>query len=469
MRNYFTITILVLVAPFALHAENNKTVADSIQKLKHDIYLARIELANKNEKISKERILTVQEIDQLHTKNNQLEIKIKKLDKEEYTIEQQQTIAKNKLLNLKNIIKFLHTLTREYRRSFAAHLTMAQTANFKQQIKSIDQILNNPTAENSLLALPQLLQLSNNYLDQQLAGSIYSGKALTMQGDAQKGTFFQFGPVNYFVANNPKNSGLIISKIGSNTPTIFANFSRQNKEIDTIATLPTGKLTYLPIDSTLGSAIKLQQAKDNFWQHLKKGGIVIIPLLLFAIISLVLAIYKLISLQFLNLNNSESKIKLILQHLHNNQEKQAIEIAQQMHRPLGEVLCAGIKYQNAPKEHIEEIMYERILAQVPALEKFLSPIAVCASTAPLLGLLGTVTGMIHTFKLITIFGTGDASMLSGGISEALITTEVGLIIAVPALLFHAYLSRRVKKAIAMTQQSAIMFLNGLKLSTTEEQ
>ena len=108
-------------------------------------------------------------------------------------------------------------------------------------------------------------------------------------------------------------------------------------------------------------------------------------------------------------------------------------------------------------------MHERIITEIPILEKHLPTLAVCASAAPLLGLLGTVTGMIHTFNLVTIFGTGDARLLSGGISEALITTEYGLVIAVPALFVHAYLSRRVRGIIDTLEQTAIGFVNGLKL------
>ena len=74
--------------------------------------------------------------------------------------------------------------------------------------------------------------------------------------------------------------------------------------------------------------------------------------------------------------------------------------------------------------------------------------SVIGGVAPLLGLLGTVTGMIHTFKLVTIFGSGEAHLLSGGISEALVTTEAGLVIAIPVLIAHAYFHRRVKSIIA---------------------
>ena len=82
--------------------------------------------------------------------------------------------------------------------------------------------------------------------------------------------------------------------------------------------------------------------------------------------------------------------------------------------------------------------------------------------SPLLGLLGTVTGMISTFHLIAIFGTGDAKLLSGGISEALITTEAGLVVAIPLLLLHAFLSRRVRAITEGLEKSAIRFINTLK-------
>ena len=75
--------------------------------------------------------------------------------------------------------------------------------------------------------------------------------------------------------------------------------------------------------------------------------------------------------------------------------------------------------------------------------------------------------MIHTFRLITVFGTGDARLLSSGISEALVTTEVGLMIAIPALLFHAYLSRRVRRTVGMTQEVAVAFVNGITLKKND--
>jgi biopolymer transport protein ExbB len=92
------------------------------------------------------------------------------------------------------------------------------------------------------------------------------------------------------------------------------------------------------------------------------------------------------------------------------------------------------------------------------LNRWLPFIAVTAACAPLLGLLGTVTGIISTFKLMTVFGSGDVKMLSSGISEALITTEFGLYIAIPSVMMHAFLSRKAKRLGDRMEQIAIRFM-----------
>ena len=99
-------------------------------------------------------------------------------------------------------------------------------------------------------------------------------------------------------------------------------------------------------------------------------------------------------------------------------------------------------------------LQEAILKELPRLERFLSTISVLAAVAPLLGLLGTVSGMINTFQAITIHGTGDPRMLSGGISEALITTQLGLLVAVPVLILHHFLERRVDARVGEMEEKS---------------
>ena len=99
--------------------------------------------------------------------------------------------------------------------------------------------------------------------------------------------------------------------------------------------------------------------------------------------------------------------------------------------------------------------------ELPRLEHFLSTIGVLAAVAPLLGLLGTVTGMINTFHMITLFGSGNTGLMAGGISEALITTAAGLVIAIPLLLAHNYLSTKADGIIGDIERYSATVFNAL--------
>jgi biopolymer transport protein ExbB len=100
-----------------------------------------------------------------------------------------------------------------------------------------------------------------------------------------------------------------------------------------------------------------------------------------------------------------------------------------------------------------------VLHEAPHIERFGSAITVCAAVAPLLGLLGTVTGMIATFGVITEHGTGDPKLLSTGISEALVTTELGLVVAIPTLLLGSLLSARASALLATMERAALRIMN----------
>lgn len=136
-----------------------------------------------------------------------------------------------------------------------------------------------------------------------------------------------------------------------------------------------------------------------------------------------------------------------------------MQAAEAIKGPVGKMLSAGVEHVKEKSELIEEVMYETILATRLKLQSLLPFIAISASSAPLLGLLGTVTGIINTFKLITVFGSGDVKTLSGGISEALITTKFGLIVAIPSLLLHAFLSRKARSVVDQMQKAAAAFIN----------
>ena len=108
---------------------------------------------------------------------------------------------------------------------------------------------------------------------------------------------------------------------------------------------------------------------------------------------------------------------------------------------------------------MEEAVLEAVLHETPVLERFLPMLAVLAGVAPMLGLLGTVTGMISTFDTIRMFGSGDPGLMAGGISEALIATASGLVVAIPLLLCHSWFSGRVDRVLADAQRHSTTLVN----------
>lgn len=127
-------------------------------------------------------------------------------------------------------------------------------------------------------------------------------------------------------------------------------------------------------------------------------------------------------------------------HIRRGDRGAALEMAKNQKGATARVLAATIRNLDRDREHVEDIVSEAILHENAHLNRFGAVIIVIAAVSPLLGLLGTVTGMIATFDVITEFGTGDPKLLSGGISIALVTTELGLIVAIPMLLFGNLLS-----------------------------
>lgn len=122
--------------------------------------------------------------------------------------------------------------------------------------------------------------------------------------------------------------------------------------------------------------------------------------------------------------------------------------------PLGRVLLMYQEHIALPVEALELKLHEAVLREIPQLEKWISVIRLSAMVAPLLGLLGTVTGMILTFQALTLFGAGDPKAMAGGISSALVTTALGLCVAIPAIFLHALVSSRSKQIVQVLEEQA---------------
>jgi biopolymer transport protein ExbB len=183
-----------------------------------------------------------------------------------------------------------------------------------------------------------------------------------------------------------------------------------------------------------------KEAKDpTLLETVESGGSIAWIIVFMGLFSLLIVGVRALRLKGLS-GVGASTVGRIETHLRNGEIEAAGQIAQKAKGSVGNLLKTAVANFEKSSAQLEDILSEVIGLEQVKIERFGTMILVFASVAPLMGLLGTVTGMISTFDIITQFGTGDPKMLSGGISEALITTELGLIVAIPSLLLGNFLS-----------------------------
>ena len=129
--------------------------------------------------------------------------------------------------------------------------------------------------------------------------------------------------------------------------------------------------------------------------------------------------------------------------------------------PLGQILATGVSNHKRGREQMKEAIEEVASQVVHEMERYLNTLGTIAAITPLLGLLGTVIGMIKVFTAIRLEGTGNANILAGGISEALITTAAGLTVAIPSLFFHRFFQSKVDELVIGMEQEALKLVEVL--------
>jgi len=192
------------------------------------------------------------------------------------------------------------------------------------------------------------------------------------------------------------------------------------------------------IDVTKGGILGLLVESPTVKDRIEQGGIVGYCIIALGIIGLIIAI-----LRFLALSNASRKVTAQLKRDTASADN-----------PLGRVLAAYESNRGADTETVELKLSEAALKEMPDLTKGLLFIKVVAAVAPLMGLLGTVTGMIKTFQVITLYGAGDPKMMAGGISQALMTTVLGLVVAIPMVLLHTVVSGQSRKIVNILQSQS---------------
>ena len=202
------------------------------------------------------------------------------------------------------------------------------------------------------------------------------------------------------------------------------------------------KMYAFGLDPSRGSLLSLLIQTPNFFERVSQGGIIGYFILFLFLFGLFLSVQK-----YLKLQTQEQLLK---------EQINSKEVLK--NNPLGDIIQSFTHFKEETQSALEIKMEEIITKKTSHLRKGLSTIKLLASIAPLLGLLGTVTGMIATFQSITLFGTGDPKLMAGGISQALVTTALGLVAAIPLVFIHNFLSSKANILISIYEEQSLGLL-----------
>ncbi len=289
-------------------------------------------------------------------------------------------------------------------------------------------------------ALPKLSELEDLWYSLQqemiLNGQIrtFNAPVITLDGSTQQQKVQRIGSFNAlsngeYLRFTPELKRL--EKLSSQPPVSKWITNYQNSD---------SAFAKLAIDPSRGALLNLTLESPTLLERINQGAEVGYIIILLGLIGLIIAIWRSIILM---------RIKVAV-----TQQIKQLDNARS-NNPLGRLLLAyGAIEQTQDNEVLEAKLDEAILKEVPKLEKGQSLIKLFAGIAPLLGLLGTVTGMIATFQAITNFGTGDPKLMAAGISQALITTVLGLVTAIPLLLAHSFVSSKSKQLVQLLDEQS---------------
>lgn len=429
----------------------------SMKTLHEDVKNATKKLHEIYQNIEHEKLPCVQKINSLE----QAVIRLRKTYEEEnrnssYLENERNELAeKNEMLE--NEFRLSEGILLEYRKDLIKVMSFQEELHLNKTFKIIDAFFESESKDAFSNVFHELIKLLRLRLKSCSGLKIFEGKCMDFKGNVLTGKYFLTGPLSYFLSDDQKYSGITDTIPDKSYPSIIQSVNAKK-----IHSLSNFKETKIPVLLKQNNSSRL--TSKGLLKHIRSGGILMIPILGLGVICIMVSLWKLIVFSQLKIT-MDPFLPSIISMIQEGKQEEAKSFIQKLGSPLGPVLKEGIENYQSSRGELEEVMHEKILLQIPFFEKGLQILSVSAAASPLLGLLGTVTGMIHTFNLVTIYGSGKASLLSEGISEALITTEFGLLVAIPALLVHAYFARKVKLLIHTLDHSAIAFINGVKIKT----
>jgi biopolymer transport protein ExbB len=286
--------------------------------------------------------------------------------------------------------------------------------------------------------------------------TLRTGDFVGLDGRMTTGQIIRAGSfTTYFRTPGDQVGFLEVNEEGDRLQAVTGEVARDDRKA--VRAYFDNKSDVLPIDMSRGGAFASMTQKEDLRDSFEAGGPLMWPILIVACLAILIMIERFFLL-FTTKANTDAITDRITKLAESGNWKQAkIACEEKSSVPTCRMLASAVGNVGATQEVLENTLQEAILRETPRLERFLPTLGVLGTIAPLLGLLGTVTGMINTFKVITAQGAGDPSAMAGGISEALLTTQFGLSVAIPIMLLHHLLSRRVDKIVGDMEEKGTAF------------
>lgn len=369
------------------------------------------------------------------------------------------TTLRKQVASLEDQEDFIKSRLGEFLRDFEGRLHIAELPRYEAATETAKLADKNANLddEGRRDAQVAVVRIALERLRDQLGGQRFEGEALRPDGVLTSGHFVAAGPTVFFVAEDGTATGLVEAQLNAADPVVVSLPEIHDAALASVASSGSGTL---PLDPTLGKALKVEKARKTVSEYVADGGLVGYVIIGLGLSALLLTAFKAIEILGFEVAG-HGDVDAILEDISTRSQDAAAKRAAEIEGVAGEMLQTGVRHAAESRGVLEELLFEKVLRVRPTLERFLPFLAITAAAAPLLGLLGTVIGMINTFQLITIFGTGDAKSLSSGISEALMTTALGLVVAIPTLILHGALSRMAKRKLGLLEELSVAFVNGV--------
>lgn len=289
-------------------------------------------------------------------------------------------------------------------------------------------------------------------LERAIGGYVAEGEAIHANtNQVLRGQFAFAGPEVFFRSTDGSLTGPVRQREGSDFAVAYPIATWNSADAGNYF---SGELATIPADASGGKALRLQQTHGSVWIHIQKGGVMAFIILGVGTLALLMILQKARDVVRMR-PESMATVETCLAMIARNDIAEATRVAAGFTGTTRELFDMGLAHRSEPKAILEEHLESVLLEQRLHYERRLPLLAVIATAAPLMGLLGTVVGMVKTFALITVFGTGNAGKLSSGISEVLVATELGLAVAIPTLIAHGFLAHRIEKNLAQLERYAL--------------